>query len=95
LIVADEIPNLHRYGIGHLIGIKSIDAFWLRALGIDREFVDMILTHDFKPEPVVQDLWPGSTRFPIWGGLGYCFVYSDSSSDSGSHLDQHPRRNLA
>jgi SAM-dependent methyltransferase len=97
LIVADEIPNLHRFGIGHLIGIKSIDAFWLRALGLDREFVDMILTHDFKPDPLIQDLWPGSTRHSIWSGLGYCFVYSDSSSssDSGLRLDQPSRRNLA
>jgi SAM-dependent methyltransferase len=90
LIVADEIPTLYRYGIGHLIGIKSIDAYWLRALGLDREFVDMVLALDFKPDQVVRDLWPGATRFSIWGGLGYCFVYSDttSNSDSRSHLDR-------
>ena len=74
LVVADEIPNLHRFGIGHLIGVKAIDAFWLRALGLDREFIEMVLTHDFNPDPVVKDAWPGAIRYPIWGGLGYCYV---------------------
>jgi SAM-dependent methyltransferase len=96
LIVADEIPNLHRYGIGHLIGIKSIDAFWLRALGLDREFVDMVLALDIQPDQVVRDLWPGATRFSIWGGLGYCFVDSDTSSDpdSRSHPGTPERRTI-
>ena len=49
MVVADEIPNLHRFGIGHLIGMKSIDAFWLGALGLDREFVAMVFDHKFDP----------------------------------------------
>jgi SAM-dependent methyltransferase len=85
LVVADEIPNLHRFGIGHLVGIKAIDAFWLRALGLDREFVAMVLAHDFDPDLAVRDAWPDSTRHPIWGGLGYCYVAFDSRSDSDSH----------
>lgn len=86
LVVADEIPNLHRYGIGHLIGLKKLDAFWLRALGLDREFVDMVLAHDFDPHLVVKDAWPNATRYPIWGGLGYCYLDFDSRSDSDSDL---------
>jgi SAM-dependent methyltransferase len=77
LVVADEVPNLHKLGIGHLIGIKGIDAWWLRALGLDREFVGMVLDHVFNPGLVVKDAWPGAIRHSIWGGLGYCFVDSD------------------
>ena len=99
LIVADEVPNLHRYGIGHLIGIKAIDAFWLRALGLDREFVEMVLDGQFTPDPVVKAAWPGAVRYPIWAGLGYCFVHSDtpfpSGSDSDSQLEPPSRRNPA
>ena len=74
VVVADEIPNLHRFGIGHLIGLKAIDAWWLRALGLDREFVDMVLNLQFDPDAVFRATWPGSVRYPIWFGLGYCFV---------------------
>ncbi len=84
LVVADEIPNLHRFGIGHLIGVKAIDAYWLRALGLDREFVEMVLNHDFDPDLTVKDAWPDAIRYPIWGGLGYCYVDFDSRSDSDS-----------
>jgi len=97
LIVADEIPHLHRYGIGHLIGIKVIDACWLRALGLDREFVEMVLNHDFDPDPVVRENWPGAVRYPIWGGLGYCYVASERQTDLESTSTHEPtsRRNQA
>jgi SAM-dependent methyltransferase len=78
LIVADEIPNLHRYGIGHLIGLKSIDSFWLRALGLDREFVSMVVSSELDVDLVVGENWPGAARHSIWGGLGYCFVHTAS-----------------
>lgn len=76
LIVADEVPNLHRFGIGHLVGLPAIDGFWLRALGLDREFVEMVFHLDGNPEHVVRDNWPEAVRHPIWAGLGYCFVLS-------------------
>lgn len=84
LVVADEVPNLHRFGIGHLIGIKAIDAFWLRKLGLDREFVEMVFEHSFDPDLVVKDAWPNAVRHAIWGGLGYCYVDFDSRGDSES-----------
>lgn len=77
LIVADEVPHLHRFGIGHLIGLKAFDVFWLRALGLDRDFVAMVLAGDLDVDSVIRGAWPGATRHPIWGGLGYCFVHSD------------------
>ncbi len=46
VVVADEVPGLHRAGLGHLLGIPSLDAWWLRKLGLDREFVNMVLAFD-------------------------------------------------
>ena len=46
VVVADEVPALHQGGIGHLVGIPAIDAWWLHKLGLDREFVAMALTFD-------------------------------------------------
>ena len=40
VVVADEVPSLHRAGLGHLLGVPSLDAWWLRRLGLDREFVE-------------------------------------------------------
>ena len=39
VVVADEVPSLHRAGLGHLLGVPSLDGWWLRRLGLDREFV--------------------------------------------------------
>ncbi len=81
MVVADEIPGLHRFGIGHLIGRPAIDGYWLRALGLAPEFAAMVLGHDFDPDPVVRAAWPGASRSSIWGGLGYC--YHSLSSTTG------------
>lgn len=73
LVVADEAPWLHRCGIGHLIGVPRIDAAWLRLLGLDREFADMVLSLRID----LAGLFPeaeGWRRMSIWRGLGYCAV---------------------
>jgi hypothetical protein len=73
MVVADEAPWLQRCGIGHLIGRPRIDATWLRWLGLDREFVDMVLDQRFD----LAALFPereGWRRLSIWRGLGYCAV---------------------
>ncbi len=74
LVVADEVPGLHRAGIGHLFGIPSIDAWWLRGLGLDREFVEMALAFDVDLFGLVGRVWPEAVRHRIWHGLGYCLV---------------------
>ncbi|HZW31721.1 MAG TPA: class I SAM-dependent methyltransferase [Isosphaeraceae bacterium] len=74
VVVADEIPGLHRAGLGHLLGVPSFDAWWLRRLGLDREFVQMVLAFDVDLEAVRTRVWPESSRHRIWHGLGYCFV---------------------
>ena len=73
IVVADEEPWLHRCGIGHLIGVPRIDAAWLRLLGLDREFVDMVLGLRLDLEALFPE-GEGWRRSSIWRGLGYCAV---------------------
>jgi SAM-dependent methyltransferase len=75
VVVADEVPWLHRAGLGHLIGIPAFDAWWLRLLGLDRAFVEMVLSFDVDLDELVNRAWPGAVRHRIWHGLGYCYVY--------------------
>ena len=73
IIVADEAPWLHRCGIGHLIGVPRVDAAWLAVLGLDREFVEMVLGQRID----LAALFPegeGWRRSAIWRRLGYCAV---------------------
>jgi SAM-dependent methyltransferase len=79
VVVADEIPQLHRAGLGHLIGLPSIDAWWLRRLGLDREFVTMVLQFDVDLVALVGRVWPQASRHRIWHGLGYCIVDTSKS----------------
>jgi SAM-dependent methyltransferase len=73
ILVADEAPWLVRCGIGHLIGRPRIDAAWLRCLGLDREFADMVIGQRID----LDALFPASEgwrRLSIWHGLGYVAV---------------------
>lgn len=74
LVVADEVPGLHRAGIGHLIGLPRIDAVWLGLLGLDRSFVEMVLGFRDDLDAIFGRVWPGAARHRIWHGLGYCWV---------------------
>lgn len=74
VVVADEVPSLHRAGLGHLVGVPSLDGWWLRQLGLDREFVSMVLEFDVDLKSLAQRVWPRAVRHRIWHGLGYCLV---------------------
>jgi SAM-dependent methyltransferase len=74
VVVADELPSLHRAGLGHLLGIPSFDAWWLRRLGLDRDFVKMVLEFDVDLPALFEQVWPRAIRHRIWHGLGYCRV---------------------
>jgi SAM-dependent methyltransferase len=74
VVVADEIPGLHRAGLGHLIGLPAFDACWLRGLGLDREFVEMALSFDVDLFELAGRVWPEAVRHRIWHGMGYCLV---------------------
>jgi SAM-dependent methyltransferase len=75
VVVADEVPGLHRAGLGHLIGVPAFDAWWLRLLGLDREFADMVLSFDVDLLELARRAWPAAKRLRIWHGLGYCLVH--------------------
>jgi SAM-dependent methyltransferase len=79
VVVADEIHGLHRAGLGHLLGVPSFDAWWLRLLGLDRAFVDMVLEFDVDLVALTAKVWPDAARHRIWHGLGYCLVNSSIS----------------
>ncbi len=78
VVVADEVPGLHRAGLGHLLGIPSLDAWWLRKLGLDRKFVEMVLSFDVDLTALFSRVWPRATRHRIWHGMGYCLVNKSS-----------------
>jgi SAM-dependent methyltransferase len=80
VVVADELPGLHRAGLGHLLGVPSLDAWWLHMLGLDRDFVNMVLAFDIDLKALVSRAWPQATRHRIWHGLGYCIVNTSMSS---------------
>ena len=68
-------PGPASRGIGHLIGLPAIDGCWLRLLGLDRGFVDMVLDYDvdLRRRGAVTP-GPRRRRFSIWSRLGYCLV---------------------
>ena len=74
MIVADEIPDLHTYALGHRLGLPQFTAWCLRATGLDREFVEMVLGHRADADEAAHREWPGHRRFRIWNRLGYCLV---------------------
>ena len=74
VVVADESPALHRAGLGHLLGIPSFDAWWLRCLGLDREFVKMVLDFDVDLPALFGRVCPQAQIHRIWHRLGYCLV---------------------
>lgn len=75
VIVADEVPWLCRLGIGHLLRIPALDAWWLRGLGLDRDFIAMAFDLELDLDAVTGEALPGARRRSIWGGLGYCIVH--------------------
>jgi SAM-dependent methyltransferase len=79
VVVADEIPGLHRAGLGHLVGVRSLDAWWLRKIGLDSDFVDMILGFDVDLGGLFDRVWPQAARHRIWRRLGYCVVNTITS----------------
>ena len=79
VVVADELPSLFRAGLGHLIRIPSFDAWWLRCLGLDRDFVNMVQGFDVDLPGLTQRVWPRAVRHRIWHGLGYCLVETSAT----------------
>jgi len=83
VVVADEAPGMHRAGLGHVVGFPSFDKAWLRLLGLDTAFIDMVWQYDVDLEAVTAQTWPDAARLPIWMRLGYCLVNPALHSLSG------------
>ncbi len=77
VLVADEIPGLKRFSLGHLIGFECLDSLFLRAMGLDPDFVTMVLSLRLDIDTLARRVWPRSRRFRIWHRLGYCLVDPD------------------
>jgi hypothetical protein len=77
VIVADENPDLYRLAPGHILGLDAIDRWGLIAMGLDRQFIAMVLEHRIDLDAVARVEMPGHRRFPIWNRLGYCLVDPD------------------
>jgi SAM-dependent methyltransferase len=77
VVVADEIPDLYRFSPARLFGLDELEPWGLRALGLDREFVRMVLEHKVEPRAIARRELPGHRHFPIWSRVGYCLVDPD------------------
>jgi SAM-dependent methyltransferase len=77
VIVADEIPDLYRFAPGHALGFESLDRWGLRLMGLDADFIEMVLSRRVDIDSLARELFPKHRRFPIWNRLGYCLVDPD------------------
>ncbi len=74
VIVTDELANLYRLGLGHVLGIEALDRWGLQCMGLEPEFVSMVLDHRVDMDALARSEWPRHRRYPIWNRLGYCLV---------------------
>lgn len=74
VLIADERPDLKRFGLGHLLGLPGYDAWWMRRLGLPDEFVAMVLASDIDINVLLARMSPEATRLKIWKRLGYLLI---------------------
>lgn len=74
VLIADERPDLKRFGLGHLIGLPAYDGWWMRRLGLPADFVEMILRTQMDLESILNACLPSARRVSIWRELGYLLV---------------------
>jgi SAM-dependent methyltransferase len=80
VVVADEIPDLFRFGLGSWLGCEGLDRWLLRRMGLDCEFVEMVYSLRVDLDALARRAWPNHRRLPIWNRLGYCWVDPDPRS---------------
>jgi SAM-dependent methyltransferase len=86
VVVADERPDLRRFAPGYQLGIEALDAWCLRRMGLDPEFVAMALGLRLDVDALAAREWPGHRRYPIWSRLGYCLVDPAPAKRRGSKI---------
>jgi SAM-dependent methyltransferase len=76
VVVADELPDLHRWGWGHLVGWPGLDTWLMRRFWFGPEFTDMVLSSQLDVHEVARQALGEHHVHTIWRGLGYCIVGS-------------------
>jgi hypothetical protein len=64
-----------------VLGLDAIDRWALRRMGLDAEFIDMVLGCRLDVSAVARANLPGYRSFPIWNRLGYCLTARIASSE--------------
>jgi ubiquinone/menaquinone biosynthesis C-methylase UbiE len=77
VVVADERPDLKRFGLGHLVGYPAYDVWWMRLVGLPADFVEMVHATQLDPSLILSRMSPSARRQSIWMGLGYLLVDPD------------------
>jgi SAM-dependent methyltransferase len=77
VVVADELADLIRFSPGHALGFEMLDRWLLEAIGLDPEFIAMVLDRQFDIDSLARAAMPDHRRFAIWNRLGYCLVDPD------------------
>ncbi len=76
IVVADEIPNLREWGLGHLFGVPSVDGWMMRKFWFGAEFTNMVQTNRLDVAAVARSALGAHRIYKIWRTLGYCIVGS-------------------
>ena len=82
IVIADERTDLKRFGLGHLIGWKAYDKWWMRRVGLTLEFIEMVFDTELNLDELIANAEPKVTRLSIWRSLGYCLVLKKPSHAS-------------
>jgi len=84
VVVADEIPDLHRYGWGHRIRWPGLD-YWLMKRWFGEEFRDMALNNELDPQRIAEETLAEAEVHRIWRGYGYCIVGTPPLNGESRH----------
>ncbi|MFN4258617.1 MAG: class I SAM-dependent methyltransferase [Gemmataceae bacterium] len=74
IVVADEVPNLHDFGWGHMVGLPQFDIWLMKRFWFGPEFTAMVLENRLNVRDVAQSALIQPRIHAIWRGLGYCIV---------------------
>lgn len=76
IVVADELPDLDRWGWGHLIGWPDLDIWLMERFWFGPEFTAMVLANRLDVAAVARSALGKHQIHSIWRGFGYCIVGS-------------------
>jgi SAM-dependent methyltransferase len=75
VVVADEIPDFHRYGWGHRVRVPAFDR-WLMRRWFGEAFAELILTNEIDVGRLAAEALADCRVHRIWRGYGYCVTGS-------------------